>query len=58
MLMEKELIKYILEIVQGHDYVCNELHKNKNEEEYCANNCNNLTENCIRRLMHCRMSDK
>lgn len=56
--MEKELIKYILEIVQGHDYVCDELHKNKNEKEYCANNCNNLTENCIRRLMHCRMSDK
>ena len=32
--------------------------KNKNEKEYCTNNCNNLTENCIRRLMRCRMSDK
>ena len=58
MKMENELIKYILELTQDSDCVCEELHKNKVEEEYCANNCNNLTENCIRRLMHYRMSDK
>jgi hypothetical protein len=36
--MKKDLIKYDLELV-GDDCVCEELHKNSNECEYCSNPC-------------------
>ena len=53
--MEKQLIKYILELVEGDDCICLELHNNPNECEYCSKNCNNLNENCVRRLIYNRM---
>ena len=53
--MEDELIKYILELVDGNDYVCDELHGVPSEEEYCSKHCNNLCADCIRRLMYKRM---
>ena len=53
--MENELIKYILELVGEDDVVCEELHKNSNEAEYCSKHCNNLNEHCVRRLMYNRI---
>lgn len=53
--MEKELIKYILEIIGEDDCVCTELHQNENEEDYCRRNCVILNENCIKRLMYNRL---
>lgn len=58
MSMEKELIKYILELVGDDDLICDELHKNENEHEYCFKHCHNLNENCVRRLMYDRMINK
>ena len=52
--MEDELIKYILELVGEHDVLCEELHKNSNEADYCSKHCNSLNENCVRRLMYHR----
>ena len=31
--MESELINYILELCEDHDYVCTELHKDEEERE-------------------------
>lgn len=53
--MEKELIKYVLELVGDDDWICEELHKNSNECEYCSNHCTNLNENCVRRLINNRI---
>ena len=53
--MEKELINYILEILDGADCVCEELHECENEVDYCRQNCQNLNESCIRRLMYHRI---
>lgn len=55
MSMEKELIKYILELVDDDDCICEELHKNENERQYCSEHCQNLCETCVRRLMYNRM---
>ena len=49
--MEKYLINYILELCDGNDNICEELHTIECEREYCEKNCQNLTENCVRRLM-------
>ena len=57
-MMEKELIKYILELVGDGDLICVELLKNENEHEYCSKHCHNLNETCIRRLMYMRMLDE
>lgn len=56
--MEKELIKYILELIGDEDRICVELHKNENENEYCSKHCCGLNETCIRRLMYMRMLDE
>lgn len=53
--MEEELIKYILELVGDGDLICEELHRNSSECEYCSENCSNLNENCVRRLMYNRI---
>lgn len=53
--MEKELIKYILEIIGENDTICEELHKNSSEAEYCSKHCDNLNDNCVRRLMYNRI---
>jgi hypothetical protein len=55
MKMEKELIKYILELVGEHDFVCEELLNDSNEADYCSTHCQSLNESCIRRLMYQRM---
>ena len=55
--MENELIKYILELVGEHDMLCNELHENTIEAEYCSKHCNNLNENCVRRLIYNRIKN-
>ena len=49
--MEKYLINYILELCDSNDNICEELHSVESEREYCEKNCQNLTENCVRRLM-------
>ena len=56
--MESELINYILELCEDHDYVCTELHKDEEEREFCSRNCENLNEMCIRRLMYKRIMVK
>lgn len=53
--MEQHLIDYILELVEDSDVVCEELHQDENEMDYCSNNCTNLKEECIRRLMYKRI---
>ena len=53
--MEKHLIQYILEICGDNDNICEELHSIENESDYCSKNCQNLTENCVRRLMYKRI---
>ena len=53
--MEKELIKYILELVGEQDWICDELHENENERMYCSKHCKNLCETCVIRLMYNRM---
>ena len=53
--MKNELIKYILELTGDDDRICEELHKNSSEAEYCSKHCNNLNENCVRRLMYNRI---
>ena len=55
MYMEKHLIQYILEICGDNDNICEELHSIENESDYCSKNCQNLTENCVRRLMYKRI---
>lgn len=52
---EKQLIKYILELVGDDDCICLELHNNPSECEYCSKNCNNLNENCVHRLINNRI---
>lgn len=56
--MEKELIKYIIELCDGNDNICEELHSIESELEYCEKNCQNLTEQCVRRLMYKRIFKK
>jgi hypothetical protein len=53
--MEEELIKYVLELIGDDDCICEELHKNLTENEYCSKHCHNLNENCVRRLMYKRI---
>lgn len=55
--MEDELIKYILELVDGEDCICEELHNTQSGEEYCSKHCNNLCAECVRRLMYKRMEE-
>lgn len=55
--MEKELIKYILELINEDDCLCVELYEDSNQREYCAQNCHNLNEDCVRRLMNYRMKN-
>lgn len=56
--MENELIKYILELVGEDDMICEELHKNSSEAEYCSKNCDKINENCVLRLMYNRIFNK
>lgn len=56
--MENELINYILELCEDQDYVCEELHEDEEEREFCSRNCENLNEMCIRRLMYKRIMVK
>ena len=56
--MEKELIKYILEIVDGNDTICVELHDYPNEADYCQKHCQDLNETCVRRLIYNRTLNK
>ena len=56
--MESELISYILELCDGQDYVCNELHEDEEECEFCSRHCESLNEMCIRRLMYKRIIEK
>jgi hypothetical protein len=56
--MEEELIKYILELIGDNDCICEELHKNSNECEYCSKHCGNLNEQCVRRLMYNRIINR
>lgn len=56
--MESELINYILELCEGQDYVCDELHEDEEENDFCSRNCENLNEMCIRRLMYKRIMEK
>lgn len=53
--MEEELIKYILELVDGEDWICEELHSTPTGEEYCSKHCNNLCTECVKRLMQERI---
>ncbi len=53
--MESELINYILELCDGQDCVCVELHEDEEEREFCSRNCENLNEMCVRRLMYKRI---
>ena len=53
--MEDELIKYILELVDGEDWICEELHSTPTGEEYCSKHCNELCAECVKRLMHERI---
>jgi hypothetical protein len=53
--VEEELIQYILELVGDDDCICDELHKNSIECEYCSKHCRNLNEQCVRRLMYNRI---
>lgn len=53
--MEEELIKYILELAGDDDCICEELHKNSIECEYCSKHCSDLNEQCVRRLMYNRI---
>lgn len=56
--MEKELIKYILELVGENDNICTELHKDDIEQEYCREHCTCVKEECVRRLMYKRIFNK
>ena len=56
--MEEELIKYILELVDGEDWICEELHCTPSGEEYCSKNCNDLCAECVRRLMNKRILEE
>jgi hypothetical protein len=56
--MELELIDYILELVGDSDIVCEELHKDSNEEDFCSRHCENLNGMCIRRLIYKRIFEK
>lgn len=56
--MEEELIKYILELVGDDDCICEELHKNSSESEYCSKHCHKLNEQCVNRLIYNRIINK
>lgn len=53
MTTKKELMKFILELVEDTDIVCVELHEDENERDYCEHHCNvdGVNESCIRRLL-------
>ena len=56
--IENELIEYLLEIVGDDDRVCVELHQYPKEQKYCEQFCQNLNQNCIRRLINNRKVDR
>lgn len=53
-----ELINYLMEFIGDDDFVCTELLTDENEKKYCAENCQNLNENCITRLINNRLKNK
>lgn len=55
--MEKHLIEYILELVNHDDVLCDELQSYDDEAEYCKINCENLSYDCVKRLMLKRMNE-
>ena len=55
--MEKQLIKYIIELVGENDILCDELHKYSSEHDYCRDNCVTICEECVIRLMKRRIND-
>ena len=54
-MQNKELIDYVLELVGDDDTICEELHQYESEHEYCRDNCSNLCEECVIRLMKRRI---
>lgn len=44
-------LDYIEEIVQDEDWICTGLHNIPEEYDYCADNCENLSKDCIKRYL-------
>lgn len=56
--IRKEYIKYILELVDESDIICESLHEYQDELLHCSNNCQNLCEDCIERLIKRRLENR
>lgn len=56
--IEKELfstaVDVILEDEESNDRICEELHRIPGEFDYCSNNCQNMTKECIIRYLKLR----
>ena len=50
--IEKELLKTAIDVLledeESNDRVCEELHRIPGEFDYCSNNCQNMTRECIK----------
>ena len=53
--MLSEAIDYIKEIEEENDYICEKLMNIPEEEEVCAENCNNLERDCVVRFLRRRI---
>ena len=49
--IQREYVKYILELVGETDIICESLHEYDGEHLYCSNNCQNLCVDCVQRLI-------
>lgn len=49
--MLKKALLFILEREKEDDFICTKLHDNENEMQYCKDNCQNMTIECIMRFL-------
>ena len=49
--MLQKALSFILEREGDYDYICESIHKFENELQYCENNCQNMTIECIIRFL-------
>lgn len=50
-------MEYIVELINTNDVLCEELQSYEDEAEYCKTYCENLSYDCIKRLMRKRMNE-
>jgi len=50
-LLDKAL-DFIVETQESDDYICEKMMSEYDEFEYCANNCQNLNKECVRRFLN------